>query len=224
MAFPSVRASGAASLLVGAVAALTIGLAPVDGHGEEVHLPRIGQQFLAVGLALQPGFLYDETHPDASQFNTVTPTAAGMSRFAFHQILSERLMMSAEADLGLQWFNDHTAHIDGRADSEIAFGWQLGLYGRWLPFGERNGWEIGGGPQLYQVHLAGQPLQSLGLGVKAGRYIWQSTEEFVLVELGYSVPFIQGLLRNNDIVREDDSAVPKNWTFHRFSISVQYGF
>jgi len=224
MAAPSVRLEGLVAAIAGGLTALVIGLTPAQVRADEVHLPRVGQQFLAVGLALQPGFLYDDSPPEGREFHDVAPTAAGMSRVAFHQILTEQFMMSAEADLGCQWFNDHTAHVDGRAASELAFGWQLGLYGRWLPAGEREGWAVGGGPHLFQAHLSGDPLQSLGLGLKAGRYLWQSTEEFVLVEFGYSVPFIQGLLRDNDIVREDTSTVPKNWTFHRFSISVQYGF
>lgn len=225
MALPIDRSAGPTAALLGLIAALTLGLAPADAQSKEVHLPRVGQQFLAVGLSLQPGFVYDETHPDAPGFNTVTPAAAGMGRFAFHQIIAETFMMSAEADLGLQWFNEHTARVSGRASSELAFGWQVGLYGRWLPFGEREGWTVGGGPQWYNVYLSGQPLQSLGLDLRAGRYIWQNTEEFVLVELGYSVPFIQGLQRDNDLISgESDPGEPKNWTFHRFSITVQYGF
>ena len=211
-------------LLVGLVAGLVLAVAPTDAHSEDVHLPRVGQQFLSAGLSLQPGFLYDEAPPAARQFNTVAPTAAGTSRFGFHQILTEQFMMSAEADLGLQWFNDHTAHVDGEAASELAFAWQIGLIGRWLPFGERAGWTLGTGPHLYNVYLSGQPLQSLGLDLRAGRYIWQGTEKFVLFEIGYSLPFIQGLQRDNDYVTESDRGVPKNWTFHRFTLSIQYGF
>ena len=191
---------------------------------EKVHLPRVGQQYLSVGLTLQPGFLYDETTPDARNWSSVAATGAGTTRFGFHQIVSETFLMSAEADLGVQWMNEHTAQTQGRADSELAFSWQVGLQGRWLPFGERAGWAVGGGPHLFNAHLAERPLQSLGLGLSAGRYIWESDEDFVLLQLGYSIPFIQGLTQGNDFQTQDDSRVPKDWTFHRFTLSIQYGF
>lgn len=132
--------------------------------------------------------------------------------------------MSADADLGLQWLNEHTADTKGRADSELAFAWQIALLGRWVPGPRQGGWTVGGGPHLYTAYLSDRPLQSLGFDLKAGRYIWKSDGEFVLFELGYGIPFIQGLNRDNAVSDGEDVDVPKNWTFHRFSISLQYGF
>ena len=200
-----------------------LALAPASAAAEKLHLPRIGQQFLSAGLTLQPGFLYDRTTPSTSDFSAVTAAGAGTIRLGFHQILSEGFIMSAEADLGAQWFNEHTAETRGRADSELAFAWQLGLMGRWLPFGLESGWEVGLGPQLYTVHLSDRPLMSLGVGLRAGHYIWRGSEHYALVEFGYSAPFIQGL-RNRDFVSEDGGRAPEDWTFHRFMLSIQYGF
>jgi hypothetical protein len=212
-----------ASLLAALAATLAVAVSPGEASAQDVHLPRVGQQFFSVGGSLQPGFLYDRTSPNERRWNTVAPTGAGTLRGGFHQILSESLIMSAEVDVGLQWLNEHTAHTNGRANSEFAFGWQAGILGRWMPAGERAGWAIGAGPHWYNLYLADQPLQSLGVDLRAGHYIWESSEEFVLLELGYSIPLIQGLKRDSNYA-EESSSVPKNWTFHRFSISIQYGF
>jgi len=187
-------------------------------------MPRIGQQFFALGLNLQPGFVYDRTAPSDREWSVVAPTGAGTFRTGFHQIVSESLLMSAEADIGLQWLNEHTVETTGRAESELAFAWQIALIGRWVPGDGQDGWTAGGGPHFYHAYLADRPLQSLGIDLKAGRYLWQGDETFVLVELGYAIPFIQGLNRDNDFGGDNPDAVPKNWTFHRFSISLQYGF
>lgn len=212
---------GAAALLA---ATLLVVAGTSEVHAEDVRMPRIGQQFFTLGLNLQPGFVYDRTAPDDPEWGVVAPTGAGMFRAGFHQIVSESFLMSADVDIGLQWLNEHTAETTGRAASELAFAWQLALVGRWVPGDDQSGWTVGGGPHLYQAYLADRPLQSLGLDLKAGRYIWRGNENFVLVELGYALPFIQGLNRDNDFGDENPDAVPKNWTFHRFSISLQYGF
>ncbi len=215
------RLSALGILLAAALVSL---VPPGEASAEEIHMPRVGQQFFAAGLSLQPGFLYDRTRPEARGYNTVAPTGAGTTRLGFHQILTESFMMSAEVDLGVQWLNEHTARVDGEGSSELAFGWQAGILGRWLPAGERAGWTVGTGPHWYNVYLADRPLQSLGVDLRAGRYLWKGTEKFVLLEIGYSAPVIQGLRRGDNFSTEESSATPKNWTFHRFSLSVQYGF
>jgi hypothetical protein len=210
----------AASLIVVFAAAV---FPPEPASAEQFRPPRIGQSFVAAGFSLQPGFLYDGVDPANTGLSPVAPAGATMGKIGFHQILAKQFIMSAEADIGAQWVDEHTAQIDGQADSEWAVSWQLGLYGRWLPFGDRAGWSFGAGPEFYHAYLQGQGLQSLGLGLRVGRYIWTREEHFVLVEFGYSAPFIQGLKRGENFGQSDDS-VNKNWTFHRFGLSIQYGF
>lgn len=211
-------AAAACLLLVAALAG------PRPAHAQRgVHPPRIGQQFLSVGGTIQPGFFYDKTVPTGEAWTRVMTTGGTMARAGLHHILTERFIMSGEVDLGMQWLNEHTAQLDGQADSEWAFSWQVGLTGRWLPFGEKAGWSLGGGPHLYQAYLKDESLSSLGLALKAGRYIWTGRENFVLVEFGYALPFIQGISRGNTFSGSEE-AVAKDWTFHRFGVHIQYGF
>ncbi len=150
-----------------------------------------------------------------------------MLRLGFHQILARQLIMSGELDGGIQWMNEHTAESQGRADSEIAATWQFALLGRWLPAGERSGWFVGVGPHYYNAYLADRPLQSLGVDLRAGQFLWQDNEDFLLLEIGYSVPFIQGLSSSSAVQTESgevSTAPPGDWTFHRFGLNIEYGF
>lgn len=204
-------------------AALVAFVTPSRLEAQTVRMPRIGQQFGTVGATLQPGFLYDPNAPSDRRWSPVAATGAGTLRFGFHQIVAETFIMSAEADVALQWLNEHTAAPTGRADSEIGFAWQVGLVGRWLVAGERAGWMLGGGPHWYNAYLDASPVQSLGVDLRAGRYLWQTTESFVLLEVGYAIPVVQGLVRGTTAGGGSNRS-PKSWTFHRFSVSLQYGF
>lgn len=195
-----------------------------EAAADQLVLPRIGQQYFSTGLSLQPGFVYDGSAPADANWTTLAAAGAGTTRLGFHQIVSEQLVMAAEVDIGLQWLDEHTLETAGRADSETGIAWQIGLAGRWLPAGDDSGWSLGGGPHFYHVYLADRPVQSLGLDLRAGRFLWQRRERFVLLELGYAAPVVQGLTSNNSFGDDSDGRVPKNWTFHRFSISLQYGF
>lgn len=195
-----------------------------EAAADQIVLPRIGQQYFSTGLSLQPGFVHDPSAPADAKSATLAATGAGTARLGFHQIVSEQLVMAAEVDIGLQWLDEHTIETAGRADSETGVAWQIGLAGRWLPAGDRAGWSLGGGPHFYHVYLADRPVQSLGLDLRAGRFLWKKRERFVLLELGYAVPIVQGLSSSNSFRDDSGDRVPKNWTFHRFSISLQYGF
>jgi len=208
------------------VALLTAALlvTPDEAAAEDIHMPRVGQNYVSLGMSLQPGFVYDDSTPKERSWRSVATTGGGTIRGGFHQIMSRGFIMSAQADIGLQWLNEHTLQTQGRADSEFAFGWQLALRARWLPFGEQAGWSLGGGPQFYTAYLNDRPLHSLGLGVDVGKFIWQGNEDFLLLEFGYEVPFIQGLRQSSSFATPGESRAVKDWTFHRFSLSLQYGF
>jgi hypothetical protein len=195
---------------------------PARAHADSVVLPKKGMQYFTLGLTLNPGFLQDDT----GELNGVSNTAfavAGMGQVGVTQIVTRTFYMSAEAQLGLQWLDEHTADQDANAPSSTNFAWQLGLYMQWLPLGDELGFVTAGGLSLFQTHLEDAPLQVLGGELRLGKYIWTEEEEFLLVQVGYLAPFIQGLDRPTEFdpenVWED-----RNWSFHRFSIGFQYGF
>jgi hypothetical protein len=212
-------------LLAGLVVAW-VGGWPASVEADPLRMPRVGQQYLSVGGSLQPGFVHDRTIPGDPAWSKVSATGGGLLRLGFHQIVSRQLVMSGELDGGLQWMNEHTAETRGRADSETALTWQIAILGRWLPFGEREGWFLGVGPHYYNAYLDDRPLQSIGFDLRAGRLLWQSNEDFLLLEIGYSAPFVQGLTAGSGVRSNssDSSPPPSDWTFHRFGLSFEYGF
>ena len=170
----------------------------------DVVLPKKGMQFLTAGLSLNPGFLYDESASDSDGLATTAVTTSGMARLGLHQIITRQFFMSAEGEVGVQWLNEHTADSDGIAPASSNIAWQLGLYAHWLPFGERSGWSGSFGLHLFQAHLDEAPLQVLGGELRLGKYLWSDDEQFVLVQLGYSAPIIQGLSRPTDFTGEEE--------------------
>jgi hypothetical protein len=64
----------------------------------------------------------------------------------------------------------------------------------------------------------------LGIDLRAGKFLWQGERSFVLMELGYVVPALQGLDKPSNFSDESSNDAPSDWTFHRFGLSVQYGF
>jgi len=226
---PNDRRHTVRRLVTAAIVFLTIGASTTDAASQGVELPRLGKQYGSVGVMIQPGFVHDPTFPrgtgpSGEQWNRLTPAAGGVAQFAFHQIVTHHFLMTAEAQLGLQWLDEHTVHREGRTNSETVFAWQLGLLARWLPAGEQAGWQIGAGPSLYRAYLDDSALQMLGVDLRAGRFLWQSDEDFVLMEIGYVIPAIQGLDKPPDFSAEPNEDAPSDWTFHRFGLSVQYGF
>ena len=190
---------------------------------QEVVLPKKGLQFLSTGLSLNPAFLYDH---DVDQFpdqGAATVSGGGTFKLGLHQLVTRQLFMSAEAELGLQWMDEHTANISGVTDSNTNLTWQLGLMARWLPWGEENGMFAGVGVHLYRLELDEAALQMLGGDVRFGRYVWSDEENFVLVEFGYGLPLIQGLDLPTDFTGEREP-VERTWSYHRFLIGFQYGF
>lgn len=226
---PTIRRNGLLAQTAGLAFALLIFASPRSGFAQDVKLPRVGQQYGSVGVMVQPGFLYDPTFPtgrtaSGNSWNRLTPAAGGVLQLGFHQIVTRRFMMAAEAQIGLQWLDEHTANAQGQADSESVLAWQLGLLGRWLPFGERAGWHVGLGPSFYRAYLEGSALQMLGIDLRAGKFLWQAERSFVLLEVGYVIPALQGLDKPTKFSTGRRNDVVSDWTFHRFGLSIQYGF
>lgn len=201
------------------VAALT---APTAVEAD-VLLPKKGMQYFTAGMSLNPGVMHDDSAGDLDDVSTLSPAASGMLDVGLTQIINTSFFMTAEASLGMQWFNDHTAAREGEAGSSSNLAWQVGLMGNWLPFDEELGLVGGAGLHLFQAHLSDAPMQVLGGDLRVGRYIWAEDEQFLLLHLGYSAPLIQGLNRPDQFGEGDDFA-DRNWTFHRFTLGFQYGF
>jgi hypothetical protein len=188
----------------------------------EVVLPKKGMRYFTWGLSLNPGVVFDDGNSQresSSAFST-----AGMADLGITQVINRNFFMSAEARLGIQWMDSHTATLDGQptaASNSLA--WQLGLNGHWLPLGEDVGLMGAAGLHLFRAHLDEASLQVLGAEMRLGKYIWGEDEQFLLLQIGYSAPFIQGLSRPQDFSGEAERT-ERTWSFHRFMLGFQYGF
>ncbi|MFU8803689.1 MAG: hypothetical protein ACNA8W_07775 [Bradymonadaceae bacterium] len=195
---------------------------PVLAQG--MHLPIVGRQFPTVGLSLNPGFFYDGSsdHPDVG---TLAPTGGGALRLGLQHIVSTGFSMNGELQLGMQWVSRHTATPFGVAPSQTAFAWQVGMLGRWFPIGEQKGWTAAVGAHYFRAGLEDAPLVMIGADLRLGRFIWTSDERFVIIEVGYSAPLIQGL-RISPILAEEvgDEFIERTWSFHRFGIGFTMAF
>jgi len=201
-------------LLLALLCALAFGIPNL--HAQEIALPNDGRQAFTLGLSLNPGILHDPGAADAL-------TGAGMGQIGLTQIINSNFFMSAEAHAGVQWMRAHSAAKDGAAPSASHFAWQVGVYAHWLPFAQEHGWVLNAGLHHFQVHLDDAPLQVMGGEVRLGRYLWSEDERFLLVQVGYSLPIIQGLSRPDEF-DNDDAWADENWSFHRFSLGFSYGF
>lgn len=187
-----------------------------DAQAQQVAQPNEGRQYFTVGLSLDPGFMLDSTADTAF-------TSAGMAQVGLSHTINRYFFMSAEAEAGVQWMRAHTAGKDGAAPSASDFAWQVGIYGHLLPFGQESGWVANAGIHLFTAHLEDAPLQVLGGELRLGRYIWTTDERFLLVQVGYALPILQGLARPAQY-DENDPWADENWSFHRLSLGFQYGF
>lgn len=206
--------------LLALVAAL---LAPSLAAAQQVVLPKTGRQYVGVGLSLHPGFVYDAEADDVDA-DTVSPTVAGMVRLALHQLITEQFMMALEADVGVQWLDEHTMDPGRDAASSRELAWQIGLIGRWMPFGEAQGTAAGLGVHMFRIEFDEASLQSMGFDLRVGQYLWTQDEAFVLLDFGYALPLIQGLDYPTDFTGQADQRPEREWSLHRFSLGFQYGF
>jgi opacity protein-like surface antigen len=198
-------------------------LAPTPAQAQDVVLPREGMQYFATGLSLNPGLLYDRNADEFPTQDTFTASGGGRLRLGLHQLLTRNFVMSVEAELGAQWLDEHTATVEGVRESGLDIAWQLGVMARWLPLGDQSGFATGLGAHFFRMALQDAPLQVLGGELRIGKYFWQEDERFLLVELGYTYPLIQGLTLPPDF-DGTRGPVERTWSFHRFSIGFQYGF
>lgn len=217
--------------LPAAIAALSVAVCMLCGapaSAQQLKMPRKGMQYFTWGMSLDPGFLYDpgaealRGDAGAATRTKYAFTTAGMVRMGLTQVINSQFFMAVEGGVGLQWMRPHTAARDGLGPSATRLAWQLGLGGQWLPLGEETGWMVSAGLELYRVQLADAPLQLLGADWRVGKYFWTDDERFLLVQLGYTLPLIQGLSRPEQF----DTAGwrDEDWSFQRFTLGFVYGF
>ncbi len=182
---------------------------------------RVGEQWLAAGMTLSPGFVHHQRYGSTDRTTTIGGLRA---RLGLHHLVTSRLVMAAEVELGQGWYNRHRAAPDGYADSDHHFAWQAGVMGRFLFRDDGTGPVVGTGLHIYRAALEEAPVQSLAFDVRPGWYLWKG-DEFVLFELGYAIPFLEGLALPTDFSGQPNpDLVEKAWTLHRFAIGLSYGF
>ncbi len=183
---------------------------------------RVGNQWLSTGLSLQPGLMIDGTAPKLDGFAGISPTFAQMLTLGLTHAVATRFYAGAELNLGVQWFNEHTASASAKADSEFAFAWQAGLIGRFVPGGDEGGSFGGFGIHVLRAGLEDTPLFVFAAEARVGTLIWVG-EEFAMLEVGYAFPFIQGLAFGTNFGGAEP-AQSQDWSFHRFLITISKGF
>ena len=183
--------------------------------------PKVGHRYLTVGMAGQPGFLADDDAPP--DIGTRALGVGSLMLVGFQHVVAPSIYMAAEISFGNQWLDTHTAHRDGHSDSETALAGQVSVLGRWVPGGADGGLSLGAGGQYFEAALDDASIQVYGIETRVGAYLWKD-EEFALVEVGYIFPFIQGLSLPTDYSGMGTSDVIQDWAFHRFILSVQWGF
>jgi hypothetical protein len=184
--------------------------------------PRVGQQYLTLGLTSEPGFLFDDSAPNDAGFSPSSVVWSQRVRFGLQHAVHTHFYAAAEFELGGSFFNEHTANAIGKAASEKAFSWQAGLVGRFLPAGDAGGFHFGGGLSALRVSLDDAPLLVLGFDLRTGLYLWRG-ESFGLLEVGYVMPFIQGLSYGTDFGGTAERKT-REWSLHRGFVSLNVGF
>lgn len=184
---------------------------------------RVGNQYLTVGMHLQPGFVRDATVPAGSDWNTTAATTSGMVRFGFQHVLTLPFTMSAELDLGTVWFDEHTLSSTGAADSGYALAVRVGLTGRWYFLEEAEGPSLGFGIHARWDMLADATYNSFAPHLRLG-WTWWQLDRWLQLEIGYTTPAIAGLSLPTDFTGEGPETAPQDGRVHRFSLGFNVGF
>lgn len=184
--------------------------------------PKKGMQWLYGGLSLSPGFLSDAAGEDR-QVSTLSISQGLAGRFGLLHAIGETFYMRAEFDLGVRYFRPHTAHSKGvYLDDEIAFAWQIGLGGQYLPLGAEGGPAIGLNLNIFRASLEGGSLQTLAPELRLGWYFWKGPK-FALLELSYAYPALSGLNAPISFADENEN-VPQTWTYHQLGVAMTTSF
>lgn len=191
--------------------------------GANVHAftpPKVGQQYLMVGVTNEPGIMIDDTAPAGISKNAIVWSER--LRLGLLHAVDAHFYASAEFELGGMYLNPHTANSQGAATSETALAWQFAIAGRFIPAGDTGGLHLGAGISLMRASLKDAPLYELGFDARTGLILWQG-DSFGLLDIGYTFPFIEGLAFPTDFGGTQQRAT-QDWTLHRAFISLSIGF
>ena len=188
----------------------------------QVALPRVGKRMVSLGVSQQPGVVMSDDARALGQ-RELAYTHGALLVAGVHQILTTQLMMQAHLGLGAQFMDEHAAHPEGQAPSERRLALELGILARWVPSATHEGASLGAGVQLFQAWLDQAPAQLMGLELRAGWLGWADDERLVMVDLGLTLPLIQGL-RLPEAFRapEPDALPPPDWRWLRLGVTVQW--
>jgi hypothetical protein len=217
-ALPRYRGAAAVALLA------VLASAPDEASAQSVMMPKANSRHITAGLSWTPTLMVDATVPEDPRWGKVAPGMGFAARVGLHQMVTIRLAMALEAELGTLYLDEHTAAPDGRARSGYAATWQVGLMGRWIPSGDATGFSLGLGMHFFGARLDDVPLQELGLEARVGYYLWNDAQDFALVEVGYVAPVIAALNLPTSFGAAAPEAVEQDWGLHRFTIGFFYGF
>ncbi len=183
---------------------------------------RVGRQWLTAGLTVAPAVVTDSTASDLRLNNNVI--GGGLrARLGFQHVISPSFVMAADFEFGNAYFPSSTLAADGFSDGGAGFAWQAGLIGRWVPRGDVTGPALGFGLSTFRASLPDTPIQTLSGDLRFGWYLWHG-DSFVLAELGYAIPFLEGVDAPTSFDGTASNIAEQNWTLHRFMFGFSYGF
>ncbi|MEZ4461333.1 MAG: hypothetical protein R3E66_16770 [bacterium] len=182
--------------------------------------PRIGHQYLTIGVTNEPGLMIDDTAPEGVSQHAVVWSQR--LRLGLQHAVHTNFYASAEVELGGTYFNPHTANASGKSASDGAFAWQVAVATRVIPGGDDGGFHLGWGISLMRASLEESPLYVLGFDVRTGFLLWQG-DSFGLIDVGYVFPFIQGVALPADFSGMQERA-SQDWSLHRAFVSLNVGF
>lgn len=183
---------------------------------------RVGRQWLTSGLSVSPSLVVDSTAKDASLPGTVVGGGLRV-RLGFQHVVAAPFVMAAEIELGTQYFPGSTLAADGTSDGGGGIAWQAGLIGRWVPRRDVTGPALGFGLHTFRASLPDTPVQTLSGDLRFGWYLWRD-QNFVLAELGYAIPFLEGVDAPTAFDGTTTTIAEQNWTLHRFVFGFSFGF
>ncbi len=203
------------------LASLTLCAAMHDAHarGARVVGARIGARYLSVGWSAQPGLITTDQGGPSPALAQLT-----MATLGFHQLVTQDLAMSVEAQLGAGWLRPHGAAPEGVGASQWALSYQVGLFGRWLIGGAESGPTAALGVTYAGAQLDEAPARMLSLEPRLGWLFWSGADGAVWVELGYAPPVIQGLSLPLRFDESGADLAANAWRWHRATLTLQWSF
>ena len=99
--------------------------------------PRIGHQYLTIGVTNEPGVMLDDTAPEGVSEHAVVWSQR--LRLGLQHAVHTNFYASAEVELGGTYFNPHTANTLGKSESDGAFAWQVAIATRMIQEGIEDG-------------------------------------------------------------------------------------